>query len=135
VVRHDRLAHLVHLGQVLGDHQAAKQRVLPYRFLFLGGQPARLAQNTVGQADLADVVQKGGHAKDVLAILTEAEGLHDGQAVLRHVGRVAACVVVLVVDRAHQGIQRAEAAHVDVFTSEALAAHGHRVTTPTLRLV
>ena len=75
--------------------------------LFLG-QAARLAQDVVRYADLADVVQQARDAQTALGLRrkTELGGQRDGS--LADVVRVLARVVVLVVHRGHQAVEHGE---------------------------
>ena len=122
-------------GRCCDDHHAADERVLPHVLDFLGRQRPRLAQDAVGHADLAHVVEQGGHPQRLLLLVAEAERLGDGQRVLGHLGRVPPGVVVLVVHRADQGVEGAEGPRVDGIAADRLRPHGDRVAAPALGLV
>ncbi len=104
----------------VADDRVAEGDVLLEDVELLGGQLAGLAQEMVGNADLADVVEKTGELNGApqVGIETKLAGEEDGIA--GHVLRVALGVSVLGVDRDDQPLQDVEAARRDLLL---LGAH------------
>ena len=97
----------VEVRDVAHDH-VAEGDVLAHDRLLVGGEAARLAQDRIGDPDLADVVEQPGHADGLLELRVELEPLGDEQAVPRDVGRVTLRVAILGVDRVDQALEHVE---------------------------
>ena len=73
------------------------------------GQRPGLAQDRVGDADLAHVVEQAGHVQRPPQVGVEADAIGQEERVARHVLRMALRVAVLRVDRDDQPLQHVEA--------------------------
>ena len=96
------------------DDVGAEHRVLAHEVPLLGVQLARLEQDAVGDADLADVVQVGGFFGAADALLGPAQLGAQQHHVGRHAGRVAEGVGVLGVQGRAQRLEVAQVHRLDV---------------------
>ena len=80
----------------------AEAAVPLHQFEFFVGEPSRLQQNRVGDADLADVVQLSGVFQQVGGVADDAELLADQAGVTADAHDVKARIVVAILGRAGQ---------------------------------
>ena len=91
------------------DDDGPHGRVVADDGVLLFGQLARLAEDLVGDADLADVVQQGGNRDGVPRGLVHLQSGSDLEAEEHDVLGVLAGVTVLVVHGGHQSVEHREA--------------------------
>ena len=102
------------LGEERPDDVGAHRRVLAHLVPLLLVQPSRLEQHSVGDADLADVVQVGGLLQRRQDVLRPAELPAQHHRVGRHARGVAEGVVVLGVERRAERLEVAEVHLLDL---------------------
>ena len=87
---------------------------VPHDLHFRGGQRALLQQHRIGNADLADVVHRGGHFEDVHGLGAQPEMLADQRRVLGHPHQVIAGGLVAKLAGLRELGQRFELTLVDL---------------------
>ena len=104
VVVADAGADLVEVGQVTDD-EVAERDVLLHRLVLALGEGTGLAQDLVGDADLADVVEATGPVQHRADLIVETELRAQETGVAGNVLRIPARVVVLRVDGDDQALE------------------------------
>ena len=95
------------------DDLGAEDRMLAHQLPLMAVQAARLQEDPVGHADLADVVEVCGLLDVAQKVFRPAELLTEQHHVRRHAGGMAQRVVVLGVERRTQGLEIAEVHALD----------------------
>src|SRR5581483_9958921 len=103
----DRRGELQQLAARAAEQVAAELRVRPHDLELLGRQRSRLAENGVGNRDLADVVQRRGETEQLDPGLGEAESLRDLRRVAADALEMRTGRAVAVLDGAPEPAQRA----------------------------
>src|SRR5438552_1454069 len=104
----DAAPHEVDARQVADDHVAERDVLLDDRVL-IGGQRRRLAQDRVGDADLADVVHQARHPEGPPQVRLEADPVGDEQCVPGDVLGMALRVAILRVHGDDEALEDVEA--------------------------